>query len=208
MWLLIIWGAEVGISTSRIHARGPVGVEGLLTTKWMLEGHGDVVSEFAEGGKKQFTHLPLDVSDDVTTTASSVDEQLSASDGEQQTVKLGWIQSSLLILLSHATATIKQCSLLRHQLHVSINVRHIIPARQEHLAYIQLENQLLFSVRTSWACLEIIFSYSLWAASGTRCMYALSWGLSSTTPAACASIYYQHDWINSTNGAWWIQIRI
>ncbi|UJR37450.1 hypothetical protein I4U23_030153 [Adineta vaga] len=53
-------GAEVGISTGRIHARGPVGIEGLLTTKWIVEGHGDVVADFTEG-RKQFVHETLNL---------------------------------------------------------------------------------------------------------------------------------------------------
>lgn len=46
------FGAEVGISTSKIHARGPVGLEGLVSYKYKLLGHGQIVGDYASEKKK------------------------------------------------------------------------------------------------------------------------------------------------------------
>lgn len=51
-------GAEVGISTNKIHARGPVGLEGLLIYKYKLMGSGQTVAEYENG--KKFTHRSID----------------------------------------------------------------------------------------------------------------------------------------------------
>lgn len=55
------FGAEVGVSTSKLHARGPVGLEGLMTYKYKLLGTGQTVGEYADGSRK-FHHRRLDCS--------------------------------------------------------------------------------------------------------------------------------------------------
>lgn len=52
------FGAEVGISTNKIHARGPVGLEGLLIYKYKLFGSGQIVDDYASK-RKSFTHKKI-----------------------------------------------------------------------------------------------------------------------------------------------------
>ena len=52
------FGAEVGISTNKTHARCPVGLEGLTIYKYNLEGNGDIVKDYVEGVKK-FNHKDI-----------------------------------------------------------------------------------------------------------------------------------------------------
>ncbi|KAK9369904.1 Aldehyde/histidinol dehydrogenase [Lipomyces kononenkoae] len=56
------FGTEVGISTSKIHARGPVGLEGLTCYQYQLRGNGQVASDYiGAGGQKQFKHEKIDI---------------------------------------------------------------------------------------------------------------------------------------------------
>ena len=52
------FGAEVGISTNKTHARGPVGLEGLTIYKYKLIGSGQIVADYVNGDRK-FTHKDL-----------------------------------------------------------------------------------------------------------------------------------------------------
>lgn len=56
------FGTEVGISTNKIHARGPVGLEGLVIYQYHIRGHGQVVGDYlGGGGSKAFVHKDLDI---------------------------------------------------------------------------------------------------------------------------------------------------
>ena len=53
-------GAEVGISTNRLHSRGPVGLEGLVIYKYILHGDGHIADMYDGPQQRPFTHRPLD----------------------------------------------------------------------------------------------------------------------------------------------------
>ncbi|SCU96399.1 LAMI_0F06414g1_1 [Lachancea mirantina] len=56
------FGTEVGISTSKIHARGPVGLDGLVSYQYQIRGKGQVASDYVgSGGKRAFLHKDLDL---------------------------------------------------------------------------------------------------------------------------------------------------
>lgn len=53
------FGAEVGISTQKLPPRGPVGLEGLVTYKYLLRGSGQIVADYSGDGARSFTHRDL-----------------------------------------------------------------------------------------------------------------------------------------------------
>ncbi|HNZ94303.1 MAG TPA: glutamate-5-semialdehyde dehydrogenase [Sphaerochaeta sp.] len=55
------FGAEVGISTTKIHARGPVGLDGLMSTKFLLAGSGQIVAAYSGKDAKRYLHKDLSV---------------------------------------------------------------------------------------------------------------------------------------------------
>ena len=54
------FGAEVGISTSKLPPRGPVGLEGLVTYKYKIEGAGHKASDYHGAGAKSFRHTDIE----------------------------------------------------------------------------------------------------------------------------------------------------
>ncbi|KAF2436080.1 gamma-glutamyl phosphate reductase GPR [Tothia fuscella] len=71
------FGTEVGISTNKIHARGPVGLEGLAIYRWRIDGNGQISTEYGTGGK-QWKHQSLPVGDS---------ERLAANDEELEVLR-------------------------------------------------------------------------------------------------------------------------
>ncbi|KAF3921132.1 hypothetical protein ABW21_db0200863 [Orbilia brochopaga] len=54
------FGTEVGISTNKVHARGPVGLEGLMIYKYVVRGHGHTAAMYGAGGRK-YLHEKMEI---------------------------------------------------------------------------------------------------------------------------------------------------
>jgi glutamate-5-semialdehyde dehydrogenase len=58
------FGTEIGISTNKIHSRGPVGLEGLTIYKYLIRGKGHAAGDYFQGeGGKQWKHRRLSVNE-------------------------------------------------------------------------------------------------------------------------------------------------
>lgn len=69
------FGTEVGISTNKIHSRGPVGLEGLTIYKWTIVGDAQISGEYGAGGKA-WKHEKLPLSDDDEVAQNEEERQL------------------------------------------------------------------------------------------------------------------------------------
>ena len=69
------FGTEVGISTNKIHSRGPVGLEGLCIYKWVIVGDAQVSADYGAGGK-QWKHQKLAVGDDEHVAQNEEEREL------------------------------------------------------------------------------------------------------------------------------------
>ncbi|KAL1979379.1 hypothetical protein VTN96DRAFT_6083 [Rasamsonia emersonii] len=62
------FGTEVGISTNKIHTRGPVGLEGLTIYKYLIRGDGHIAADYSgRPGSRRWKHQPLKITDDNST---------------------------------------------------------------------------------------------------------------------------------------------
>ncbi len=77
------FGAEVGVSTNRIHARGPVGLDGLMSYKYRVHGHGQIVDSYGsvDSGKKAYLHETIKVEEgkDMCSLLNGSDSKKSKS---------------------------------------------------------------------------------------------------------------------------------